>query len=82
MRRKWCTDWGWTAVVLTVSASTCHATIVLAFFWMCTQWAQICDTRQPTAEKCVLCGTAFGAYTCLKCCFFDDQDKKQFQLSA
>ena len=39
----------------------------------------VCGRRQLSAERCVdtECGTVFGAYTCLKCNFFDDVTSKQ-----
>lgn len=43
----------------------------------------LCDLRQPVGETCVGCGVQFGAYTCLKCCFFeDDISKQQFHCAA
>ncbi len=43
----------------------------------------LCDLRQPVGETCVGCGVQFGAYTCLKCCFFeDDTSKQQFHCAA
>jgi RING finger and CHY zinc finger domain-containing protein 1 len=39
----------------------------------------LCNTRQPVAGSCNSCGVAFGAYSCLKCNFFDDDlERKQF----
>ena len=39
----------------------------------------LCKLRQPAGPDCAGCGTAFGAYTCMRCCFFDDDlSKKQF----
>ena len=43
----------------------------------------LCDLRQPVGESCIGCGVQFGAYTCLKCCFFeDDTSKQQFHCAA
>lgn len=43
----------------------------------------LCDLRQPVAATCVGCGVEFGAYSCLKCCFFDDDlEKQQFHCEA
>ena len=43
----------------------------------------LCALRQPVGATCVRCGVAFGAYTCLKCCFFeDDVSKQQFHCAA
>jgi hypothetical protein len=36
-----------------------------------------CDTRQPTSSACISCGSNFGAYSCLRCNFFDDDLSKQ-----
>ena len=37
----------------------------------------LCDTRQLVADHCNTCGAAFGAYTCTKCPFYDDDLSKQ-----
>ncbi|KAK9827252.1 hypothetical protein WJX81_003160 [Elliptochloris bilobata] len=37
----------------------------------------LCGLRQATGPACVGCGAAFGAYACLRCCFFDDDLRKQ-----
>ncbi|KAK9916092.1 hypothetical protein WJX75_008499 [Coccomyxa subellipsoidea] len=43
----------------------------------------LCDLRQPVASVCAGCGCDFGAYSCLKCCFFDDDlQKQQFHCEA
>lgn len=43
----------------------------------------LCDLRQPVASLCAGCGCEFGAYSCLKCCFFDDDlHKQQFHCEA
>lgn len=43
----------------------------------------LCDLRQPVASMCTGCGIEFGAYCCLKCCFFDDDLKKlQFHCKS
>ena len=42
----------------------------------------LCNLRQPIAPRCKGCHTAFGAYTCMECCFFDDDlSKLQFHCS-
>ena len=33
----------------------------------------ICDTRQPSAESCVSCGTRFARYFCAVCNLYDDE---------
>ena len=43
----------------------------------------LCGTRQAAAPACGACGAAFGAYACLRCCFFDDDTRKrQFHCDA
>ena len=43
----------------------------------------LCELRQPVGLTCIGCGVAFGAYSCLKCCFFeDDTSKQQFHCAA
>ena len=43
----------------------------------------LCDLRQPVSATCAGCGVEFGAYSCLKCCFFDDDlEKQQFHCEA
>ena len=43
----------------------------------------LCELRQPVGLTCIGCGVAFGAYACLKCCFFeDDTSKQQFHCAA
>ncbi|CAK0772451.1 hypothetical protein CVIRNUC_003964 [Coccomyxa viridis] len=43
----------------------------------------LCELRQPVGLTCIGCGVAFGAYACLKCCFFeDDTSKQQFHCTA
>lgn len=43
----------------------------------------LCDLQQPVASVCAGCGCEFGAYACLKCCFFDDDlQKQQFHCEA
>ncbi|KAK9825066.1 hypothetical protein WJX74_005833 [Apatococcus lobatus] len=37
----------------------------------------LCDLRQPVATHCSRCSVEFGAYSCLKCNFFDDDTSKQ-----
>ncbi len=37
----------------------------------------LCGLRQDTGPACEGCGAAFGAYACLRCCFFDDDLRKQ-----
>ena len=37
----------------------------------------LCDLRQPVATHCTRCSVEFGAYSCLKCNFFDDDTSKQ-----
>jgi CHY zinc finger len=37
----------------------------------------LCGERQPSGAVCRSCSVAFGAYTCLKCSFFDDELEKQ-----
>lgn len=37
----------------------------------------VCDERQPVAERCAACGVQFGAYSCNKCNFFDDDTSKE-----
>lgn len=32
---------------------------------------------QPISEACNACGVGFGAYSCLKCSFFEDDTRKQ-----
>lgn len=42
----------------------------------------LCDKRQPISETCTSCGTGFGAYSCLKCSFFEDNtEKEQFHCA-
>lgn len=36
-----------------------------------------CGERQPVARHCNRCGTTFGAYSCLICNFFDNDDSKE-----
>jgi len=33
----------------------------------------LCHTRQPVAPHCCSCSVSFGAWTCMKCKFFDDE---------
>lgn len=43
----------------------------------------ICSLRQPTAASCTCCGVSFGSYTCMTCCFFDDElGKEQFHCDS
>jgi len=37
----------------------------------------LCGLRQPVGASCAACGVGFGAYACLRCCFFDDDLRKQ-----
>ncbi len=37
----------------------------------------ICSLQQPVATNCSGCHVQFGAYSCLKCNFFDDDTSKQ-----
>ena len=37
----------------------------------------VCDERQPVGSDCRLCGVSFGAYSCMECNFFDDDNSKQ-----
>eukprot|EP00887_Chlorella_sp_A99_P003656 scaffold7.g3656.t1 len=37
----------------------------------------VCDTSQPVGDHCASCGVSFGAYSCLKCPFFDDDLSKK-----
>lgn len=37
----------------------------------------LCSLRQPINPNCKACGVSFGAYSCMQCCFFDDEVKKQ-----
>ena len=41
----------------------------------------VCDARQPAAASCAACGVGFGAYSCLRCCFFDDVDRGQWHCA-
>lgn len=43
----------------------------------------LCELRQPVGAACMGCGVRFGAYSCLKCCFFEDNTtKQQFHCAA
>ncbi|XP_015109836.1 RING finger and CHY zinc finger domain-containing protein 1 [Diachasma alloeum] len=42
----------------------------------------ICDRRQPIRADCRYCYARFGWYTCLKCNFFEDEDRGQFHCDG
>lgn len=37
----------------------------------------VCEARQPVSNKCVGCGTVFGAYFCSVCKFWDNLGEKK-----
>ncbi|XP_063987473.1 RING finger and CHY zinc finger domain-containing protein 1-like [Diachasmimorpha longicaudata] len=41
----------------------------------------VCEKRQPVGRCCRYCFTQFGMYACLKCNFFEDEDRGQFHCT-
>ncbi|KAK9702434.1 Ring finger domain [Popillia japonica] len=42
----------------------------------------VCKEKQRARMSCSRCGTKFGQYFCLRCRFYDDEDKGQFHCEG